>query len=90
MKNKVTLTDLKDFKGDIPNYLLNIALEPINAAFEAVNDCFDISKEEFLKVVGSDYGVIHFIGKAYLAAREEEKSELATHAFYLFDELQNK
>ena len=90
MKNKVTLEDLKKVKTDFPTYLLNVALEPLNAAFEAVSDLFEISKEDFLKVVASDYGVVYFIGKAWLAAREEEKSELATHAFYLFDELQDK
>ena len=88
MKSKVTLEDLKKIKADSPDYLLNIALEPINAAFEAVNDTFEtVSKEDFLKAVASDYGVVYFIGKAYLVARDEKKSELAVHAFYLFDEL---
>ena len=90
MKNKVTLDDLKKIKPDFKNYLLNTALESINAAFEAVNDTFEVSKEKFLKVVASDYGVVYFMGKAYLAAREDEKSELAIHAFYLFNELQDK
>lgn len=91
MKNKVTLDDLKKIRPDSEVYLLNVALETINAAYEAVNEFFDnISKEEFLKVVASDYGAMHFIGKAYLAAREEEKSDLGVHAFYLFDSLQDK
>ena len=77
MKNKVTLDDLKTIKSDFENYLLNVALEPINAAYEAVCDAFEtISKEKFLKVVASDYGTVYFMGKAYLAAREEEKSDL--------------
>ena len=91
MKNKITFEDLKKVKADFPNYLLSVALEPLDAALEAVSYIFDnISKEEFLKVAASDYGVVYFIGKAYLAAREEEKSELAIHAFYLFDQLLNK
>lgn len=91
MKSKVTLDDLKKIKPDFPDYLLNVALEPMNAAYEAVTDTFDtISKEEFLKVAASDYGAVYFIGKAYLAAREEEKSEIAIHGFYLFDALQDK
>lgn len=91
MKSKIVLEDLKKIKPDFENYLLNVALKPINAAFRAVNDTFDtVSKEEFLKVATSNYGVMYFIGKAYLAAREEEKSEVAIHGFYLFNELQNK
>jgi len=91
MKSKVTLDDLKKVKADFPSYLLNVALETINAAYEAITDTFDtISKEEFLKVVASDYIAVHFIGKAYLAAREDEKNSLAVHAFYLFDALQDK
>ena len=91
MKNKIVLEDLKKIKPDFSSYFLNDALEPINAAYEAVTDTFDtISKEEFLKVVASDYGTVYFMGTAYLAAREDEKSEIATHAFYLFNELQNK
>ena len=91
MKSKVTLNDLKKIKPDFESYLLNVALEPINAAYDAVCDAFEtISKEKFLKVVASDYGVVYFMGKAYLAAREDEKSEIATHAFYLFNELKNK
>lgn len=91
MKSKVTLNDLKTIKPDFENYLLNVALEPINAAYEAVCDAFEtISKEEFLKVVASDYGTVYFMGKAYLAAREDEKSEVSVHAFYLFNELQDK
>lgn len=91
MKNKITLDDLKRVKPNFENYLLNVALETINAAYEAVTDTFDtLSKEEFLKIVASDYGVVYFIGKAWLAAREEEKSDLAVHSFYLFDELLSK
>lgn len=91
MKNKVTLGDLKKVKPNFENYLLNAALETINVAYEAVSDFFEtISKEEFLKVVASDYGTVYFMGKAYLAAREEEKSDLAVHTFYLFDDLLNK
>ena len=40
-----------------------------------------------LETVNAAYGAVHFIGKAWLAAREEEKSDLAVHAFYLFDDL---
>lgn len=90
MKNKVTFEELKEVKADFPNYLLGIALDVVNAAFEAVSDTFDVSKEDFLKVVASDYGTVHFIGKAWLAAREEEKYDLAGDAFYLFNELQDK
>jgi hypothetical protein len=90
MKSKVTLEELKEVKSSFPNYLLNVALEVVNAAFEAISDTFEVSKEDFLKVVASDYGVVYFMGKAYLAAREEEKSEVAVHAFYLFDELLSK
>lgn len=90
MKNKVTFEELKEVKPSFPNYLLSVALDVVNAAFEAVSDTFEVSKEDFLKVVASDYGVVYFMGKAYLAAREEEKSEVAVHAFYLFDELQSK
>lgn len=91
MKDIITLDDLKQTKPDSESYLLSIALETIRAAYEAVTDTFDtISKEEFLKVVASDYAAIHFIGKAYLAAREDEKSDLAVHSFYLFDSLQDK
>lgn len=91
MKNKVTLDDLKKIKPDFENYLLNVALEPFNAAYEAVCDAFEtIPKEKFLKVVASDWGVVYFMGKAYLAAREDEKSEIAVHAFYLFNDLQDK
>lgn len=90
MKSKVTLEELKKIKTDSPDYLLNIALEPLNAALEAISDTFEVSREDFLKVVASDYGVVHFIGKAWLTAREEEKSDLAVHSFYLFDELLNK
>ena len=87
MKNKVTFEELKATKPKFPSYLVGIALETVNAAFEAINDALPVSKEEFLKVTASHYGDIHFIGKAWLAAREEEKSDLAVHAFYLFDEL---
>lgn len=90
MKNKVTIEELKGAKPNFPGYLLSVALDVVNAAFEAVSDTFDVSKEDFLKVIVSDYGVVYFIGKAWLAAREEEKSDLAVHSFYLFDELQNK
>ena len=90
MKDKVTLEELKEVKASFPNYLLNVALEVVNAAFEAVSNSFDVSKEDFLKVVASDYGVVYFIGKAYLATREEEKSEVSIHAFYLFNEMLNK
>lgn len=91
MKNKVTLDDLKQIRISFPDYLLNVALEPINAAYEAVCDAFEtISKEKFLKVVASDYGIVYFMGRAYLAAREDEKRDLAIHAFYLFDALQDK
>lgn len=91
MKNKVTFEELKGAKPNFPGYLLNIELNSINAAFEAVTGASDsLTKEDFLKVVTSDYSVVHFMGEAYLAAREEEKSELAEHAFYLFDELLNK
>lgn len=90
MKNKVTLAELKEIKPSFPNYLLGVALDVVNAAFEAISDTFEVSKEDFLKVVVSDYGVVYFMGKAYLAAREEEKSEISTHAFYLFDELLGK
>lgn len=90
MKNKVTFEELKELKSDFPNYLLSVALDTVNAAFEAVSDTFDVSKEDFLKVVASNFGTVHFIGKAYLAAREEEKSDLSVHAFYLFDDLLGK
>ena len=90
MKSKVTFEELKAVKSKFPNYLVSVALETVNAAFEAVSDTFEVSKEDFLKVVASDYGVVYFMGKAYLAAREEEKSEISTHAFYLFDELLSK
>lgn len=91
MKSKIVFEDLKKIKPDFENYLLNVALEPFNAAYEAVCDAFEtIPKEKFLKVIASDWGVVYFMGKAYLAAREDEKSEIATHAFYLFNELQNK
>lgn len=92
MNKKVTLEELKEVKANFPRYLLSIALEPINAAFEAIDyGCDSVaSKENFLKVVASDFDVIYFIGKACLAVREEEKSELAIHAFYLFDRLLNK
>ena len=87
MKSKVTFEELKATKPKFPNYLVSVALETVNAAFEAINDGLPVSKEEFLKVTASNYGAIHFIGKAWLAAREEEKSDLAVHAFYLFDDL---
>ena len=90
MKSKVTFEELKAIKANFPNYLLSVALDMVNAAFEAVSDTFDVSKEDFLKVVTSHYSVVYFIGKAYLAAREEEKSEMAVHSFYLFDELLSK
>lgn len=90
MKSKVTFEELKEVKSDFPNYLLSVALDVVNAAFEAVSDTFEVSKEEFLKVVASNYGSVHFIGKAWLAAREEEKSDLSVHSFYLFDELLSK
>lgn len=90
MKSKVTFKELKEVKADFPNYLLSVALDVVNAAFEAVSDTFDVSKEDFLKVVASNYGAVHFIGKAWLAAREEEKSDLAVHSFYLFNDLQDK
>lgn len=90
MKNKVTLEELKAIKASFPNYLLNVALETVNAAFEAVSNTFEVSKEDFLKVVASDYSVVYFIGKAWLAAREEEKSDLGVHSFYLFDQLLSK
>lgn len=87
MKNKVTFEELKAVKSKFPNYLVGVALDTVNAAFEAINDGLTVSKEDFLKVVASNYGAVHFIGKAWLAAREEEKSDLAVHAFYLFDDL---
>lgn len=87
MKDKVTFEELKATKSKFPNYLVSVALETVNAAFEAINDGLPVSKEEFLKVTASHYGAIHFIGKAWLAARDEEKSDLAVHAFYLFDDL---
>lgn len=90
MKSKVTFEELKEVKADFPNYLLSVALDVVNAAFEAVSDTFEVSKEDFLKVVASNYGSVHFIGKAWLAAREEEKSDLSVHSFYLFDELLSK
>ena len=90
MKEKVTFEELKATKPKFPNYLVSLALETVNAAFEAVNDALQVSKEDFLKVTASNYGAIHFIGKAWLAVREEEKSDLAVHAFYLFDDLLNK
>lgn len=90
MKSKVTYEELKAAKPKFPNYLVSVALETVNAAFEAVNDALSVSKEDFLKVTASNYGAVHFIGKAWLAAREEEKSDLGVHAFYLFDDLQNK
>lgn len=90
MKSKVTFEELKEVKADFPNYLLSVALDVVNAAFEAVSDTFEVSKEDFLKVVASNYGAVHFIGKAWLAAREEDKSDLSVHSFYLFDELLSK
>lgn len=90
MKNKVTLDDLKKVKPDFETYFSNVALESLNAAFEAVSKLFEVSKEDFLKVVASDYSVVYFIGRAYLAAREDEKGNLATHSFYLFNILQDK
>jgi len=90
MKSKVTLEELKEAKADFPNYLLSMALDVVNAAFEAVSGTFEVSKEDFLKVVASDYGVVYFIGKAYLAAKEEEKSDLAVHSFYLLDGLMSR
>lgn len=87
MKSKVTFEELKTVKSKFPNYLVSVALDTVNAAFEAINDGLTVSKEDFLKVVASDYGAVHFIGKAWLAAREDEKSDLAVHAFYLFDDL---
>ena len=90
MKSKVTFEELKATKPQFHNYLVSVALETVNAAFEAVNDGLPVSKEDFLKVVASNYGAVHFIGKAWLAAREEEKSDLAVHAFYLFDDLLNR
>lgn len=89
MKSKVTLDDLKKTKPDFPSFILRLALESINAAYEAVTDA-STTKEEFLKVVASDYAAVDFIGKAILAAREDQKSELAVHAFYLFDDLLGK
>lgn len=90
MKNKVTFEELKAAKPKFPTYLVSIALDTVNAAFEAVNDGLEVSKEDFLKVVASNYGAVYFIGKAYLAAREEEKSDLSVHCFYLFDDLLSK
>lgn len=90
MKSKVIFEELKEVKDSFPNYLLSVALDVVNAAFEAVSDTFEVSKEDFLKVVASDYRVVYFIGEAWLAAREEEKSDLAVHSFYLFDELLSK
>lgn len=90
MKNKVTFEELKAAQPKLHNYLVSIALETVNAAFEAINDGLPVSKEEFMKVVASNYAPVHFIGKAWLAAREEEKSDLAVHAFYLFDDLLNR
>lgn len=87
MKEKITFEELKATQPKFHNYLVSIALETVNAAFEAVNDGLPVSKEDFLKVTASNYGAVHFIGKAWLAAREEEKSDLAVHAFYLFDDL---
>lgn len=90
MKNKVTFEELKAIKPKFPSYLVSIALETVNAAFEAINDGLPVSKEDFMKVIASNFGAVHFIGKAWLAAREEEKSDLAVHAFYLFDDLLNR
>lgn len=91
MNNEViTLGNILYIKPGMPQHLLESASEPMNAAFQAINDTFTVSKEDFLKVASSNYGAIHFIGKAYLAAEEDKKADLAVHAFYLFDELRNK
>ena len=89
MKNKITFDDLKKIKADLPDYFLDVALDAVNAAFEAISDDFDISKEDFLKVVASNWSVMYFIGKAWLAVREEEKYNLACDSFYLFHMLLN-
>ena len=92
MKRKITLDELKEVKADLPNYCLDVALDVMNAAFEAINatgNTPDISKEDFLKVIASDWSAMYFIGKAWLAAREEEKPDLAWHSFYLFHMLLN-
>lgn len=90
MKSKVTFDELKEVKTDFPDYLLEVGLDAVNAALEAISDDFDVSKEDFLKVVASDFMAVYFIGKAYLAAREEEKFDLAEHSYYLFHTLLNK
>lgn len=89
MKRKIALDELKEVKPDFPDYFLDVALDVMNAAFEAISDDFDVSKEDFLKVVASDWRVMYFIGKAWLAAREEEKYNMACHSFYLFHMLLN-
>lgn len=90
MKRKVTFDELKEVKADIPNYCLVAVLDVVNAAFEAVSEAAIVSKEGFLKVVASTWSVMYFIGKAWLAAREEEKSDLSWYSYYLFHELLNK
>ena len=91
MNNEIiTLGNILKIKPDVDPYLLDVAVKPMNAAFQAVNDTFTIPKEDFLKVAASDYDTVYFIGKAYLAAEEDKKADLAVHAFYLFDHLQTK
>lgn len=86
----ITLGNILKIKPGMPRYLLDFDVKPMNAAFQAVNDTFTISKEDFLKVAASNYETVHFIGKAYLAAEEDKKADLAVQAFYLFDYLQDK
>jgi hypothetical protein len=91
MNNEIiTLGNILKLKPDMPQCLLEVDLEPMNAAFQAINDTFTVSKEDFLKVAASNYGAIHFIGKAYLAAENDKKAYLAGDAFYFFNELQDK
>ena len=92
MKRKITFDELKEVKADLPNYCLDVVLDVVNAAFEALSATSytsDFSKEDFLKVVASDWSVMYFIGTAWLAAREEKKSDLSWHSFYLFHMLLN-
>lgn len=91
MNNEIiTLGDILKIKPDMPQYLLDFDVAPMNEAFQAVNDTFTISKEDFLKVAASNYETVYFMGKAYLAAEEDKKADLAGTAFYLFDRLQDK
>lgn len=89
-KEIITLGDILKIKSEMPQYLLDFDVVPMNAAFQAVNDTFTISKEDFLKVAASNYEIIYFMGKAYLYASEDKKGDLAVQAFYLFDYLQDK